>query len=324
MNLLGDLASSEALINDLYVELRKSVTSWSAITFQTPQARMGYIGQHLVSVVTGFPGGRSGARGQDLILGSGSFAEIKTCYRVDQLGSCRICSEGVSALEGSCASCGSADIERKDDSKWLIPVKTQTDFEDLVDPDFYYFVLFEFEDLEDLTNQNIVAKIWRVDTKALGFVACLVDYKLNIQPNSKSSAPFNLWPYSPKFYLMEPELIYESIISPTGVKTNVFPNAIGHTTVSRMPPISDLLAKRTLSTDSMLRAIELLGQTPVSDRKRPLIAEQLGKLRGSQGEKNFVEALTEGIYAPTLFGKGTLVPAKILKSVPALKKLLEA
>ena len=38
---------------------------WSEITFQTPQARMGYIGQHLTSIVTGYRGGMSGARGYD-------------------------------------------------------------------------------------------------------------------------------------------------------------------------------------------------------------------------------------------------------------------
>ena len=42
------------LINDLYLDLRRKVNYWSEITNQTPQARMGYIGQHLVSVVTGY------------------------------------------------------------------------------------------------------------------------------------------------------------------------------------------------------------------------------------------------------------------------------
>ena len=42
---------------------------------------MGYIGQHLVSVVTGFPGGKSGARGYDLVMDNGHYGEIKTCYK---------------------------------------------------------------------------------------------------------------------------------------------------------------------------------------------------------------------------------------------------
>lgn len=50
---LGTIEASEALIKDLYIDLRAKVNAWSKITQQTPQARMGYVGQHLVSVVTG-------------------------------------------------------------------------------------------------------------------------------------------------------------------------------------------------------------------------------------------------------------------------------
>lgn len=65
---LGTIEASEALIKDLYIDLRAKVNAWSKITQQTPQARMGYVGQHLVSVVTGYPGGKSGARGYDLVI----------------------------------------------------------------------------------------------------------------------------------------------------------------------------------------------------------------------------------------------------------------
>jgi len=44
---LGDLASSEELIKDLFVDLRQKTWKWAIITKQTPQARMGYVGQHL-------------------------------------------------------------------------------------------------------------------------------------------------------------------------------------------------------------------------------------------------------------------------------------
>lgn len=104
---LGDQASSEQLIKDLYIDLRNRVAAWSRITEQTPQARMGYVGQHLVSIVTGIPGGKSGARGFDLVLPNGQQSEIKTCYRVDQLGECANCSAVVSSIETSCHECGS-------------------------------------------------------------------------------------------------------------------------------------------------------------------------------------------------------------------------
>lgn len=40
---LGTIEASEALIKDLYIDLRAKVNAWSKITQQTPQARMGYI-----------------------------------------------------------------------------------------------------------------------------------------------------------------------------------------------------------------------------------------------------------------------------------------
>lgn len=37
---LGTIEASEALIKDLYIDLRAKVNAWSKITQQTPQARM--------------------------------------------------------------------------------------------------------------------------------------------------------------------------------------------------------------------------------------------------------------------------------------------
>ena len=91
-----------ALLSDLYVRLRRDLKRWAAVTHQTPQPRMGYVGQHLVSVVTGHPGGRSGARGDDIKLPNGEVAEIKCCYRVDQLGVCEGCGAAVASIETAC------------------------------------------------------------------------------------------------------------------------------------------------------------------------------------------------------------------------------
>lgn len=131
---LGTIEASEALIKDLYIDLRAKVNAWSKITQQTPQARMGYVGQHLVSVVTGYPGGKSGARGYDLVIDDERHGEIKTCYRVDQLGSCNACGAVVSSLETECAVCRSTSINRKDDSKWLIAIRNNDEFAKLLDP----------------------------------------------------------------------------------------------------------------------------------------------------------------------------------------------
>ena len=216
-----------ALLNDLYIELRRKVNYWSALTDQTAQARMGYIGQHLVSAVTGFKGGKSGARGKDLVISSSEYAEIKTCSRVDQLGFCRSCHSPVSPTETKCSFCSYDAIERKDDSKWLISITEEypsssalIDSEDILvninKPKYFYFVLFEFEDIK-IPTSPIVVTIYRVDPKENGFTLCMLDYFYNIKKN----APFNMWPHMLKFNLCNPKIIYRSKISIEGTISTI-------------------------------------------------------------------------------------------------------
>ena len=221
---IGTRSASEQLIKELYIALRNEVNKWSEVTKQTPQARMGYVGQHLVSVVTGCPGGRSGARGHDLEFPDGTFGEIKTCYRVDQLGACISCGCAVSSIEKVCPHCGSVNISRKDDSKWLISIHNDDEFVNILSPSKYYFVLFDFDNISDSENEDIIASIWEVDPKTKGFAFCMMDYYINIRSASKSKAPFNMWPYSLKFQLTRPVLIYRSKITRDDVMTEIFPN----------------------------------------------------------------------------------------------------
>lgn len=253
---LGDVRSSEKLIADLYIDLRRRVNAWAAITQQTSQARMGYVGQHLTSVATGFPGGKSGARGRDLVLPYGEYAEIKTCYRVDQLGQCNSCGARIASVELKCPDCGGADIKRNDDSKWLIGIRHDDEFAQTLEPKAYYLVLFEFVDIQ--SPSAIRSSIWEVDPKLPGFAYCMVDYRLNIQAKSSSGAPFNLWPYQLKFDLMRPVLIYRSIISTVSdtVDTVLFP---GRDAARLRPikPLGEYARARNLTADK----IELLSNT---------------------------------------------------------------
>lgn len=213
-----------ALLTDLYVRLRRDLQRWASVTHQTPQPRMGYVGQHLVSVVTGFPGGRSGARGDDLKLPGGKVAEIKCCYRVDQLGACRKCGTAVASIEKACPNvdCGGADLERKDDSKWLLTPKSEQELRELFIPVCYYLVLFEFADISKA--DDIDVRIYEVDPRSLGFSLCMIDYFFNIRAHSASKAPFNLWPDSPKLCMMKPRMIYWSVIKADDtIDTKVFP-----------------------------------------------------------------------------------------------------
>ena len=317
---LGTLEASEALIRDLYIDLRSKVNAWSQITYQTPQARMGYVGQHLVSVVTGFPGGKSGARGYDLVMENGDYGEIKTCYRVDQLGTCNRCGAVVSSLEAACSSCGSQDIDRKDDSKWLIGLRNDKEFEEVIEPKAYYFVLFEFADLYDSLNNDIEASIWEVDPLSKGFAYCMIDYYLNIRAKSASKAPFNMWPHQLKFALTKPELIYKSIIKGNGkIETLIFP-----TTHGKMPdellPLHMYSGATTITTESVQNIIsKLTGKRLVLANKKAYL-EHLQKIRENNNISNseLCDKFAEEIYLPLILPKRSSIPQVIKKHFPDL------
>jgi len=294
---LGTAAASEAVIRDLYLKLRIELFNWATVTFQTPQPRMGYIGQHLTSVVTGFPGGRSGARGKDLILPDGKFAEIKTCYRIDQLGSCAVCHELVASIELACPVCGSSNIVRKQDSKWLISPKHEADMHVLFDPAAYYLVLFDFEDLRHPTVIN--ARIWIVDPRHPGFAYCLVDYYFNIKAKSISGAPFNLWPFQLKFQLMEPTLIYHARIdADNNIQTLIFPDELGAPQLYELAPLTEFARSSNLTSEAIKSVSERLGVQQVAGVTKLAALQVLEAERRRQTWPNgqLVRALVHGIY----------------------------
>src|SRR6266571_2476492 len=245
---LGTIGGSETLIRDLYIELRKKINEWANLTKQTAQARMGYVGQHLVSVATGYPGGRSGARGHDLVIAGHGFGEIKTCYRIDQLGKCLNCGHPVAPMELTCSSCGSDKIQRNDDSKWLISMSHEGDFGSVLDAYRYYLVLFDFTDMAN--PQTVRSSIWEVDPLAPGFAFCMIDYWHNIRAKSQSKAPFNLWPYSLKFALMRPLLIYRSFIDGDAIRTEIFPG-IHAPVYFELDPLEDYARSGNLKGDKL-------------------------------------------------------------------------
>lgn len=306
---LGTIEASEALIKDLYIDLRVRVNAWSEITQQTPQARMGYIGQHLVSTVTGYPGGKSGARGYDLIINRTEYGEIKTCYRVDQLGKCNKCSEHVSSLETVCAACGSCDINRKDDSKWLIPIKDNDDFAKILNPYMYYFVLFEYENLSKTAQSDIIASIWSVDPKNKGFAYCMIDYYLNI----KDDAPFNMWPYMLKFALTNPKLIYRSRISAEGkIHTEIFPS-LGNGYDDEIKPLPTYSGSKTITTEHVKKIIKRINDSEVVEASKKKLLEKLENLRQAYKISNseLCDMLAEEIYLPRINPKKDQIPEEI-------------
>jgi predicted RNA-binding Zn-ribbon protein involved in translation (DUF1610 family) len=297
---LGTIEASEQLIYDLYIDLKRKVNKWASITHQTAQARMGYVGQHLVSVVTGFPGGRSGARGKDLVLPNGEYAEIKTCYRIDQLGKCNTCGVVVSGIESSCPECGSEDIERKEDSKWLISIRHDNEFAEILNPKYYYLVLFEFTDIEQ--SDTIRASIWRVDSTAPGFAYCMIDYYKNIRANSSSKAPFDFWPYQLKFDIMRPMLIYRSHIAREDIiNTNIFPNRDAEQ-LHAIKPLQNYSRSSNLTSDKILKFSEIINTRIEPRSKKKELLEQIQQFldESKPNPKIVADSLARALYMPEI------------------------
>jgi len=265
----------------------------------------------LVSVVTGFPGGKSGARGYDLVMGNGTYGEIKTCYRVDQLGKCCDCEAVVSSLEKECSNCGSKNIKRKDDSKWLIGIQHDEEFKHILDPQSYFFVLFEFEELENINNDNIIASIWEVDPKTKGFGYCMMDYYLNIKANSKSGAPFNMWPYQFKFTMTQPNLIYRALIKGDGsIDTQVFPTK-GNSYTDELLPLSEYSRATTLTLEVVQKVFQkfVVGESITGKSKTKLLQRlEEVRVRDSISNEDLCNAFADAVYLPLLEDKKTLIP----------------
>lgn len=315
---LGTIEATNQLLTDLYIRLKSDVNKWSLITNQTPQARMGYIGQHLVSVVTGFPGGKSGARGYDLVISDNEYGEIKTCYRVDQLGKCNICGNSVSSLEIKCSNtnCNSTDINRNDDSKWLISIRNDNELSKISEPLFYYFVLFEFDNINDKNNNDIITSIWKVNPKLPGFELCMLDYYYNIRANSNSKAAFNMWPHMLKFHLTRPTLIYSSIIRENNtIDTLIFENDLNYINETPLLPLSEYSRSTNLTIPVLDRLCENLNIEVAEKYKKNkrLYLNELENIRLSKNISNSIlsDELSKALYTDKLTQHYNLIPINL-------------
>ena len=309
---LGDIDSSEQLINDLYIDLRRRINTWAAITKQTAQARMGYVGQHLVSIVTGYPGGRSGARGKDLIISATEYGEIKTCYRVDQLGKCKICGSVVAAIEQECPECNAREIQRNDDSKWLLSIRNEDEYSLIIEPTVYFLVLFDFTDLND--PHTIRASIWEVNPKRPGFAYCMIDYHENIREKSVSKAPFNLWPFQLKFDLMCPRLIYRSFISNDDtVTTQIFPGRDEPKPISEFT-LSPYARARNLTIPKLHAYARNLGIAGHLENRKSAVIRQIEEkvIRSGIPVEEALDALAVCIYWPDIAERISTLPTPLI------------
>lgn len=309
------------MIFDLYLDLQKRVNKWAAITKQTAQARMGYVRQHLTSVVTEFPGDRSGVRGRDLVLPHNEYAEIKTCYRVDQLGQCNACGASVASIEPKCPRLQEhTDITRKEDSKWWIGIRHAEELAQILEPKAYTLVLFDFMDLQ--SPDIIRASIWEVDPKLPGFAYCMVDYHLNMRADSSSKAPFNLWPYQLKFCLMRPLSIYQATISAVDVsiRTLLFPGR-DPARLHGLRPLDEYARSRNLTSDKikfLAHLLGLAGKWPAKTRRDFLTHIQRHVDQRQIGPATVADKVATALYRQEVEPHGAQLPEPLKSRIAAL------
>lgn len=199
---------------DLILTPRIKALEWSLLTKQTPNLKIGYPGQHLASLVVGMEGAKTGARGNDIVDGS----EVKSCSRIDQVDTCKDCDEKVLRIESRCSCCGSTNIARKNDSKWLFAIRNENDLRILTqEVERIILTIADYPDFEQRDFNTIrfqVFEIWTKSPRCQAFKTLLDDYYFNIyqthrriNPN-KIPAPKNFWPYSFQFYMCNPIKVF--------------------------------------------------------------------------------------------------------------------
>lgn len=202
-------------IQEIIVEPKQKLRHWSEITRQTPAFKIGYIGQHLASLITGVKGSGSAARGDDL----SDKTEVKSCNKIDQLDKCKNCNERVLRYENHCPNCGSENIDRRNDSKWLFSVRTEDELYQYFNLDRILLIIMDYPKFQenDFSDIRISAfEIYPKDERCSAFKKLLDNHYRNIylpKIKSKNKAnPMNLHPYSYQFYKCNPTLIFNCIV----------------------------------------------------------------------------------------------------------------
>lgn len=222
-----NLKQIERLLGELVLQPRINAIKWSAITKQTPNIRIGYPGQHLASLIAGMEGERTGARGNDLIDGS----EVKSCSRIDALDKCLDCESPVARLEEACSSCGSKNILRSNDSKWLFGIRNEADLNTLLHGVKRVLLILgdypNFDDGDFGTLRFQAFEIWPESKRNFRFGEIMSNYHYKIylahkkKNPTKNPAPKNFWPYSYQFYMCNPISTFACVIQNANTKPKI-------------------------------------------------------------------------------------------------------
>lgn len=270
-------AQIRRFIEEVIISPKSTLKAWSQITKQTPAVKLGYIGQHLASLVTGVPGTGSGARGDDLADGS----EVKSCNKIDQADKCKNCKHRVMRYEEVCPYCGSTEIERKEDSKWLFSVRSEEELQQYLTMSRIVLLLMDYPNFEANDYKDIrisVYEIYPQEERMKVFGELLSNHYHNIylpklNDNAKTN-PMNLHPFSYQFYKCNPINTFTCVIKDIetapiiNIQNFVLPNVERGTDMQSLPMPTNLLKPNEWQ--------ELLEKAPF-ERIEPLLTKKITK-----------------------------------------------
>ena len=243
-------------LEDLIIKPRVDIRKWSEITKQTPTLKIGYIGQHLSSLILGMEGGRTGARGHDIIDGT----EVKSCTKVDQADKCNDCGERLMRSETICFNCQSSNIKRNDDSKWLFSIRDTAELNQYKCLERVFLLISDYPNfkLGDFSSIRFEAfEIYPKNERMKKFNFLIDNHYNNIylpkSSNNQKTNPMNFHPYSFQFYLCNPIKVFSCSIehidtNPTiKIHTYIAPNTNRTNLVSEKMPIELLKYEELIS-----------------------------------------------------------------------------
>lgn len=224
-----NLSQIERFIAEAVIEPKHIMKRWSLVTGQTPAVKIGYVGQHLASLITGVPGSGSGARGDDLIDGT----EVKSCNKVDQVDKCKSCGAHVMRYEEKCPSCESTRIDRKDDSKWLFSIRDEHELRQYENLDRILLILMDYPNFDagDYRDIRISSyEIYPKEDRMKVFVELIRNHFYNIympkvtgqlREGMTKGNPMNLHPFGYQFYKCNPILTFSCTIKNIDTKPEI-------------------------------------------------------------------------------------------------------
>lgn len=255
ITIFDNLQQISQFIDEIIVAPKRSLKKWATITNQTPAAKIGYVGQHLASLITGVPGTGSGARGDDLADGS----EVKSCNKIDQADKCKDCGARVMRFEKTCPTCGSSKINRKDDSKWLFSIRDEHELNQYLNMDRVVLILMDYPGFKqhDYKDMRITCyEIYPKEERMKVFGELITNHYYNIYlpklTNNGKTNPMNLHPTLIQFYKCNPIKTFSCIIK--DIDTNpiiqidddayIGPFTVRDSTLKPIPMPSTLLTKK--------------------------------------------------------------------------------